>query len=115
MMDLGKMLAKSSSIDDVIERNLEADPEFRADWERTAFAREVATSLVRYRQAHGLKIDQLASQLGLDAEAVGILEEGEEDLDVSTLRLLSERLGLSFLLDIHPAKPDSVEVIYSVI
>lgn len=49
MMDLDKMLAQSFSIDDVIERNLEADPEFRADWERTAFAREVATSLVRYR------------------------------------------------------------------
>lgn len=114
MIDLDKMMAKSSSVDDVIQRNLESDPEFRAYWERTAFAREVATSIIRYRQEHGLDIDQLAGQLGLDAEIVGTLEDGEGDLDVSTLRLLSERLGLRFLLDIHPAKPDGVEVIYSV-
>jgi ribosome-binding protein aMBF1 (putative translation factor) len=114
MIDLDKLVAKSSSVDDVVQRNLESDSEFRAYWERTAFAREVAMSLIRYRREHGLEIDQLAAQLGLDAEIAGSLEEGEEDLDVSTLRLLSERLGLSFLLDIHPAKPGGVEVIYSV-
>ena len=87
-MKFDRMLAQSSSVDDVIQRNLEADPEFRTYWERTAFAREVATNVIRYRQEHELDIDQLASRLGLDAEIVGTLEDGEEDLDMSTLRLL---------------------------
>jgi len=114
MIDRDKVRARSSSVEEVINRNLEADPEFRAYWERTAFAREVDTSLIRYRHEHGLDIDQLAARLGVDPEVVGTLEDGEEDLDVSTLRLLAERLDLRFTLDIHPAKPGGIEMTYSV-
>ena len=32
-----------------IEERMEADPEFRAEWERTALARAVAIEIIRYR------------------------------------------------------------------
>jgi hypothetical protein len=38
------------------------DPEFRAEWERTAVARAVAIRVVGYRAEHGLTQTQLAKK-----------------------------------------------------
>lgn len=91
-----QLAAKSTSVEDLIERHLRDDPAFRDEWERGAFAREVAQAVIRYRIAHELGIEQLAERLGIDPETVGALEDGENDPDVGTLRLLSERLGFRF-------------------
>lgn len=104
----------SYSVEEVIERHRRDDPAFRESWDRSAFARDVSIAVLRYRVEHGLDIDQLAAHLGVDPETVGILEDGEEDPDLRTLRLLSERLGLRFALDIHPDPSSGVEVIHSV-
>jgi ribosome-binding protein aMBF1 (putative translation factor) len=104
----------SISADELTVRLLEADPAFREAWERGAFAREVAHVVIRYRAEHDLSIEQLAARLGVDPEVVGTLEDGEEDPDVGMLRLLSEHLGVRFVLDIHPAGSSGAEVTYSV-
>ena len=106
--------ATSLSVDEVIERHKRQDPDFSERWDRGAFARDVAHAVLRYRIDHGLDMDQLAARLGVDSEMVGVLEEGEDDPDIGTLRLLSERLGLRFALDIHPGPSSGVEVIHSV-
>ncbi len=102
------------SATELIERYKRDDPAFREMWERTAFARDVALAVLRYRAEHGLDIDQLADRLGVDSETVGALEDGEDDPDIHTLRLLSERLGLRFELDIHPGATSGVEMTHSV-
>lgn len=99
---------------ELIERHKRDDPAFRAEWERTAFARDVAIAVLRYRLEHALDADQLAARLGVDAETVADLEDGEADPGIHILRLLSERLGLRFVLEIHPGTPSGVEVIHSV-
>lgn len=104
----------SYTLDEVIDDHKRVDPEFAAWWERSAFARDVSHALIRYRVDHGLDMDQLAERLGVDPEVVGVLEDGEDDPDIQTLRLLSERLGLRFALDIHPGPTSGVEVVHSV-
>ena len=106
--------ATSLSVDEVIERHKRQDPDFSQRWDQGAFARDVAHAVLRYRIDHRLDMDQLAAQLGVDPETVGILEEGDQDPDLPTLRLLTERLGLRFALDIHPGPSSGVEVIHSV-
>lgn len=83
------------------------DPAFRAEWERTAFARAVANQVLKYRIDHGLSQTALARQLGVSQAVVGRLELGEHEPKISTLRRLSRALGMRFLLEIHPAgQPD---------
>jgi transcriptional regulator with XRE-family HTH domain len=79
------------------------DPAFRAEWERTALARAVATRLVTYRAEHGLSQAALARRLGLKQPAVARLERGDHTPSLETLRLLSRTLDMEFLLDIAPA------------
>lgn len=109
-----RLQTNSISAAELIERHAQDDPGFRAEWERTAFARDVALAVVRYRLDHGLDTDQLAARLGVDSETVAVLEDGEDDPDIHMLRLLSARLGLRFALDIHPGTSSGVEVIHSV-
>jgi transcriptional regulator with XRE-family HTH domain len=83
------------------------DPDFRAYWERTAFARAVAVEVIKYRAEHGLSQRALASQLGVSQAVVGRLELGEHEPRTATLRKLSQNLGMRFLLEIHPTgQPD---------
>ncbi len=102
------------SAEELFEQHRRDDPEFAEWWERTAFAREVSHAVIRYRVDHGLDIDQLAAQLEVHPDEVGVLEDGEDAPDLQTLRLPAERLGLRFALDIHPGPSSGVEVIHSV-
>ena len=90
--------------DEVLAEQLK-DAAFRAEWERTALARAVATRLVAYRAAHRLSQTQLARQLGLKQPAVARLERGEHTPTIDTLRLLSGALDMEFLLAIAPDRP----------
>lgn len=90
----------------VLEEHLK-DPEFRAEWERTAVARAVANQVLKYRIDHDLSQTALARQLGVSQAVVGRLELGEHEPKISTLRRLSQVLGMRFLLEIHPTgQPD---------
>jgi transcriptional regulator with XRE-family HTH domain len=83
------------------------DPDFRAYWERTAFARAVAVEVIKYRVEHGLSQRALASQLGVSQAVVGRLELGEHEPRTATLRKLAQNLGMRFLLEMHPTgQPD---------
>jgi transcriptional regulator with XRE-family HTH domain len=78
------------------------DPEFRAEWERLTPARVVASCLLNYRGKHRLSQRALAEQLGLKQPAVARLEAAEHEPDFRTLRLLSGKLGIEFLLSFSP-------------
>jgi transcriptional regulator with XRE-family HTH domain len=88
--------------DEVLAAQL-ADPEFRADWERTTPARAVALRLVTYRIDHGLSQTQLGRLLGMAQPAIARLESGEHTPTFETLLRIAESLDIEFLVDIKPS------------
>lgn len=53
-------LSDLKPVDEVIEERRENDPEFRDEWDRTAFAREVALAVVKFRTERDLSPRGLA-------------------------------------------------------
>lgn len=78
------------------------DPEFRAEWERTAPARAVANRLIAYRVEHSLTQTALARRLGMSQPAVSRLEIGEHVPTLPTLIRIAQTLGIEILIDIKP-------------
>ena len=82
------------------------DPEFRAEWERTALARAVAITVVRYRAEHDLSQRQLAERLDMPQPQVARLESGDVNPRMETLMQLASKLGTEFTIDIRPARSE---------
>ena len=89
------------SFEDVLDRQLR-DPEFRREWERTAIARAVANAVVAHRAKHGLTQRALATALDWKPSQVARLELGEHSPSLETMRHLSSRLGLRFVVEVSP-------------
>jgi DNA-binding XRE family transcriptional regulator len=89
------------SYDEVLAEQLD-DPEFRQEWDRTAFARLVANRVVSYRAEHGLSQAELGKRLGMAQPAVARLESGDREPSLATLARLARRLGIEFHIDITP-------------
>jgi predicted transcriptional regulator len=66
-----------------------ADPEYRAEYERTRLANEVAIRVLEYRMTHGL------SQTGFAR-----LEAADHEPSLVTLRGLAAVLGEHFTVDV---------------
>ena len=96
-------LSETKTNDELIAEQLRADPEFRAEWERTALARAVAVAIVRYRAEHELSQRDLAQRLGMKQPQVARLELGEVNPSMDTLMRISSRLGIEFTIDIRRA------------
>lgn len=84
----------------VVEERRQADPEFRKEWDREAFARAVAAQVVRYRGDHKLSQRQLAKLTGITQPAIARLESGEGVPELKTLAKLSTATGLEFRLSV---------------
>ena len=78
------------------------DPDFRAEWERTAVARAVANEIVKYRGEQKLTQTQLARQLRMQQSAIARLELGEHEPSIAMLARLSKGLGINFHIEITP-------------
>jgi DNA-binding XRE family transcriptional regulator len=70
-------LSELSTLGQVIGHQAE-DPEFRQEWDPSAFAREAAIRLVRCRVERGLTQAQLAWSVGLQQSVIARLERGEQ-------------------------------------
>ena len=88
---------------DVLAKDLK-DPEFRAEWERTALARAVALAILRYRNDHRLSQRELAARLDWKQPAVARIESGEVNPSLETLYQLAGRLKLHFMLEVAPTR-----------
>ncbi len=98
-------LSQLKTHDEVLAQQLR-NPEFRAEWERTAPARAVASKVIAYRAQNGLSQSALAGQIGMSQPAVARLERGDHNPTVDTLMRLASALDVEFVLDIAPAKKD---------
>lgn len=97
-------LSDLHTADEVLAENLR-DPAFRAEWDRTAFAREVAKHLIAYRVEHNMSQTQVAEKVGTVQSVIARLESGDQPPSLATLVKLARGLGIEFHLTI---KPDSI-------
>jgi transcriptional regulator with XRE-family HTH domain len=97
-------LSEIKTNDELIAEQLRSDPEFRAEWERTALARAVAVVIVHYRAEHGHSQRDLAQRLGMKQPQVARLELGEMNPSIDTLMRIASRLGIEFTIDVRPAR-----------
>jgi len=94
-------LSDLTTAEELHERDL-ADPQYRAEYERTRFANEVAIRLIAYRAEHGLTQTALGRLVGMRQPHVARLEAGDHEPSVSTLARLSAALEVDFTLAITP-------------
>ena len=96
-------LSELKTNEELIAEQLRTDPEFRAEWERTALARAVAVAIVRYRAENDLSQRELAERLGMKQPQVARLELGDVNPSMDTLMRISSQLGIEFTIDVRPA------------
>jgi ribosome-binding protein aMBF1 (putative translation factor) len=92
-------LSDLKSLDQVVEEQRK-DDDFRAEWDRTAFAREVANRVIRYRAERGLSQRELAAIVDLVQPAIARLEKAEHQPSFETLAKLSRATGLEFRFEV---------------
>ena len=93
-------LSEMPTLQEVVDHQRE-DPEFREEWDRSAFAREVAIRIVRYRADHGLTQTQLACAVGMKQPVIARLERGEKAPSLATLARITAGTGIEFHLDVR--------------
>lgn len=98
------MTVRLVSATDLLAEQLASDPDFRAEWERTALARAVGLAVLGYRIKHQQSQTQLAKQLGVRQPHVSRLERGEHNPTPEMLQRLAAKLGLRFVLEIAPTE-----------
>jgi DNA-binding XRE family transcriptional regulator len=90
------------------------DPQFRAEWERTALARAVAEAVIRYRAERGLSQTALARLLGWRQPVVARLEAAEHnptmDILLTLARALMRSLGAKLGANDHRHRDTSGHV-----
>lgn len=92
------LLSRNTSLrtnDELIAEQLRLDPEFRAEWERTALGRAAAVAMVHYRTERQLSQQELAGLLGMTTEQISELEVGDANPSADTLHRISARLGIA--------------------
>ena len=99
--------------EEVLAGHLDADPEYRREWERTALARAVAVKVIAYRAEHDLSQTALAKRLAMSQPAVARLESGEHNPTFPTLLRISDALGVELAIDIAPSGQQEPQLIGS--
>lgn len=97
-MKLSEMRSGREALDEQL-----ADPEFAAEWQRTALGRAVAIQVVRYRAEYELSQSELARQLGMRQPQVARIEAGDHTPTIETLLRLAAGLGIEIAIDVRPA------------
>jgi DNA-binding XRE family transcriptional regulator len=101
------IMAKLSDLrtaEEIHRRDL-ADPDYRAEYERTRFAHDVALRVLAYRSEHGLTQTAFGRLVGMRQPHVARLESGEHEPSLATLVRLAAALGEDFTVDIRPDGP----------
>jgi len=90
-----------TAAEEIHERDMAA-PAYRAEYERTRFANDIAIRVLRYRTEHRLTQTAFGRLVGMRQPHVTRLESGEHEPSLSTLVKLSSALGEDFTVDIKP-------------
>lgn len=95
---------------ELVATELNADADFRRDWEHHAPARMVAAKLIEYRHDHELSQRDLAELLGVKQPQVARWESGESLPRPESLSLLAGKLQVEFVFSYAPEgrKPKAI-------
>jgi ribosome-binding protein aMBF1 (putative translation factor) len=93
-------LSDLKSLDQVVEDEYSQDEGFRAEWDRTSFAREVANRVVQYRVDNKLSQRDLAKIVDMVQPQIARLEKAEHQPSFETLVKLSRGTGLKFRFEV---------------
>lgn len=96
-------LSEMKTSDELLAEQLRDDPEFRAEWERTALARAIALAVVRFRAERGLSQRDLAAVLEMTQPQVARLERGDVNPSMDTLVRVAAGLGIELTINVTPA------------
>lgn len=88
-----------STVGGLIAEQSNGDAEFRAEWQRLAFARHVAAELIRYRADNELSQSGLAKTLEISQPRVAKLESGEHNPRIETVIEITRKTGIEFAFD----------------
>lgn len=99
-------LSEMKTSDELLAEQLRDDPEFRAEWERTALARAIALAVVRFRTDRGLSQRGLASVLEMTQPQVARLERGDVNPSMDTLVRVAAGLGIELTINVTPANQE---------
>lgn len=94
-------LSELTTATELHERDL-ADPDYRAEYERTRFANAVAIRVLRYRSERGLTQTAFGRLVGMPQPHVARLEAAEHEPSLSTLARLSVAMGVDFTVEVNP-------------
>jgi transcriptional regulator with XRE-family HTH domain len=97
-------LSEMKTHEELLAEQLRDDPQFRAEWQRTALGRAVAVALVRYRAERDLSQRDVAQLLGMKQPQVARLEAGEINPGMATLMRIAAGLGIEFTIDVRPSR-----------
>jgi ribosome-binding protein aMBF1 (putative translation factor) len=92
-------LSDLKSLDQVVDEYRQ-DEHFRVEWDRMAFAREVANRVVQYRVDNELSQRDLAKIVDLVQPQIARLEKAEHQPSFETLVKLSRATGLEFHFEV---------------
>lgn len=95
-------LSEMKTSDELLAEQLRDDPEFQAEWERTALARAIALAVVRFRTDRGLSQRALASVLEMTQPQVARLERGDVNPSMDTLVRVAGGLGIELTINVTP-------------
>lgn len=92
-------LSELTVADEIHERDM-TDPAYRAEYDRTRFANDMAIRVLRYRTDHHLTQTAFGRLVGMRQPHVARLESGEHEPSLSTLAGLADAFGEDFTVDI---------------
>lgn len=82
-----------------VTHQLESDPEFRRIWEDPK--RKIGRDIQFRRHQLGWSQRELARRVGTSANQIHVIEKGEGNPTVETLKRLANELGLQLEVDMH--------------
>ena len=97
-----KKLSELKTFREILAEKLE-DPEFRAEWERLAAARAIATVVIQRRVELNLSQTGLAKIAGVSQPVIARVESGDHSPTIETLIKLSTALNMEIVVGITPA------------
>lgn len=103
-------LGELKTHEELLDAQLEEDPEFRAEWERTALARAIAVAVLQFRSDRRMSQSALGEALNMTQPQIARLERGDVNPTMDTLVRVAVGLGIELTINVTPAdrKPQLV-------
>jgi transcriptional regulator with XRE-family HTH domain len=104
-------MSEPSEFDRFLQKQLDEDPEFRREWERSEPLYSVIGAMLRRRAELDITQAQLAERMGKKQPAIARFEAGNaENPTLGFLQDLAEALGMELVVSLQPRKEPSLAV-----